>query len=260
MDVPFGRYDLGNHGLKLKISSNDGKNSLEYWTMGKAFLQTARLMTSERSFQTLQANVACGGIICARIVLQTTRPGLAASDEQHLRNGIDQETQRLRPRVSANAEGPDQGGVQSLAQAQDVTPVLALNVSTNISRPLNDANGFDIECHTGYFAHALPMQSKDIFLGIMDNIVKGMPTAPTVTTPKYHYKSSEYNLAMDFGSYDKDPRTGPFLRMGVIITMQRTFARHAVKERRFAEMVMVVTEVGGAQRQIGWGEIKKLKA
>lgn len=253
MDIPFGAVDMGDYGLRLKITSLNGRSDLKYLVIGSTFLQVARLMTETRNFRTIRANVASGRRLCARLELRTAHSQTGSfstlvSRSRH--HDLQDKTASWVQRSNSIAEITHKK-FQGLTQA---SPLLPLNSSVDMSQPSTFTNHIYVRCRTQYFANARTLLSRDIFLGIMQNIVNTMPTAPSSRVPPFEFLPANYNMALKFTSVGPDPWHDPLIDMGMIVSMQRVMAKTVVKERRFAEMKATVHELN-SDRVLGYGEL-----
>ena len=234
MNIPFGTRDLGNHGLMLKISSFNYQRKMTYLTIAKVFQHLAVLMTSSREFRTLQANVAIDGRFFARLVLQHAPANAAAA------LGITKDNTTAIMASSAVLQKDD-------VNIGGTVDGKFLQRSSSVSQPSNDTNPLPTEravhCQAEFLENAQTLQSKDVFLGIIDNLIQTMPTDSRTLIPPFQYRAPEYHMMLQFASMGDDPYHHPQMDMATAVTMQRVMAKWAVQARRFAEMSVTAYEL-----------------
>lgn len=256
MDIPFGAVDIGDYGLRLKITSLNGRSDLKYLVIGSTFLQVARLMTETRNFRTIRANVASGRRLCAKLELRTVHSqtgSLSTLVSRSRHHDLQDKTASWVQRSNSIAEITHKKS-QGLTQASPL--LLPLNSSIDMSQPSTFTNNLYIRCRTQYLANARTLLSRDIFLGIMQNIVNTMPTDPSSKVPPFEFLPADYNMALKFTSVGPDPLHDPLIDMAMVVSVQRVMAKTVVKERRFAEMRVTVHELN-SDRVLGYGELMR---
>ena len=255
MDIPFGTMDLDDYGLQLKISNLNGRNDLKYLVIGNVFLLVAQMMTETRNFRAIRANVASGRRLCARVELRTKAPRLGAASAATTRDSRHDSWTKRASRIlerKPRFEYPTDNHFRNFKRAS--TQLLPPKSSMNISQPPLLINDMYIHCRTQYLPNARTLLSKDVFLGIMQNMVNTMPTNVRARVSPFGYASPDHNMILKFTSAGPDPRHNPLISMGMIITIQRVMAKAMVLDRRFAEMRVTVHEINN-DRFLGFGEV-----
>ena len=242
MNIPFGTRDLSDHGLMLKISSFDYRRKITYLTIAKVFQHLAVLMTRSREFRTLRANVALDGRSFARLVLQHESANAAAAP-----GFVEEKIDAIIP--SSGVLQKNEIDIGEIAHGK------YLQRSGSASQPSNGTNPLPheqvVHCQAEFLENAQTLQSKDVFLGIIDNLVETMPTDSRTLIPPFQYRPPEYNMMLQFAGMGDDPYHHPQMDMATAVTMQRVMAKWAVQERRFAEMSVTAYELEGPDRRRG---------